>query len=580
MGGYLISLDKNKRPNEVSIFEDRGQCTSMSYIGKKVAIKKYKKLLIDKDPYFYEDEQVIILASGTFTYHRLSIHHGFKELKNDLINGIKPTLFGHFSIIYFNKNKNKITFYFDEAGYGAPYVIDKKFISSSFLACCQYASKLHLNHAAIFEEIYTGCYFNEKTSFHEIRKLKKEEYWKLNEITINFVPLKNELPEVSLTDRVESLNSQAEVLKSYLENWRLQINESKGDLGLSSGYDSRLMLGLLDDINNSKYQVHSYWKKQSDFDNQVGEKLAFLVDKKLIKIPISDRDSLSAEDFNRLIKKGMVYYDGLFPSNHGWTREYRTIDHRKRILGDSRFGLSGISGEQYRNEFNLFKRSYSLDYILENLVLEDRNNEVLGQSSFNSQGIKILRASIQTGLSLKANQNWLTRREIQRYYCEMWVVGGPGIRNQIENQISYFISPFTDRYLQKYSYDIIPFLGIAGRFQADLIKLINPKLATVISDYGFSFDRIPLKHDLHAYVSALVGRKRKMKLKALVRSKKNDFNNFGPHKKIVEGKLTYLERFAFQFPIRSPLFRQDTLDRLIALSTLLQHFESKISNDK
>lgn len=576
MGGFVVDLAIVKAKNEISIFAKRKQNTSLFYEEENIKIKKYQKVLLDKDPYVYEDNQIIIVASGTISYHGLPTLLGFEKLKIDLLNDCNPEAIGHFSIIYFNKKRKELRVYFDEAGYGAPYAINNKFISSSFLACCEYAAELHLNHEAIFEEIYTGCYFNGKTSFNEIRKIVKEESWKTNGITVQFIPLKKAPIVTRLESRSQALNGQFEVLNSYFKNWISQINENNGDLGLSSGYDSRLMLGLLDSKVKNNYQVHSYWKKQKDFDNQIGDELATSVNKKLIRVPIADRNKISSEEFDDLLHRAMVYYDGLFPSNHGWTREYRTIDHRSKILGRNRFGLSGISGEQYRNEFHLFNKSYSINFIIKNLVLEAQNNETLSQSSFSSKGMKILEDSIRSGLDIAAKRIWLTREEIQRYYCEMWVAGGPGIRNQIENQISYFLSPFTDRHLQKNSYSAVGFLGIGGRFQADLIKLINPKLAAVVSDYGFSFDHIPLKHYIFAYASAFIGRKRKVKLKTMIRPKRNYLNNFGPHKKAIENKLEFLELFMFQFPIKSKFFEQDTIDRLIALSILLKHFESKI----
>lgn len=580
MGAFAINFNKEKRDtlNTKDVFKMRGHVNSFEYSSDLFQLSKFKKIILNEDSFLYQDEEVFIIGSGTISYKKESVDFGFKQLALDIKANCLLTdeLFGHYTIISFNSQKNKLNIFFDQTKYGAPYVIDKKYISSSFLACLENSLELQPNHEAIFEEIYTGCYLNGNTTFKEIRKIISYESWNIDGLSVEFIPIEQSI-DVNFKTKRGAIDSSLTHLKQYFNKWKKQFDVFKVDIGLSSGYDSRLLLSLTEDSLSSNYQVHSYWKKNTDFDIIVAKKLAATVNKNLILEAVRDRDKLSSNEFLTLIDDAMLYYDGLFPSNHGWVREYRTSSHRIKILKGAKFGLSGLSGEQYRNDFHLLNKSYSLDYIVKNLFLEDRNEEVLKKSKFNIEGLNYLKKSIIISLNLKENSSKLTRKEIQQFYCEMWVCGGPGIRNQIENTLTFFLSPFTEGIIQQHAYSVIDYLGIGGRFQAKMIKKINFNLSAIISDYGFSFDKIPIKHDIIGVLSSILGRKRKITLAKLIKGKKQNYlNNFGPHKSLIEDKINYLKKYNFEFPIESPFFSQDTIDRLIALSTLLKRYEYKI----
>ncbi len=574
MGAYFIALSNQPKEDRVSVFEKRGQKSSFSYRQNGIRIVKYAKTLFPNDPWFYEDEQQVIVAHGTLSYAGQGVVGSFNSLVTDLKNErTLSQVYGHFSIVRYIKNSDLIKIYFDEAGYGAPYVLNNELISTSFLACSEAADSLTLNKEAIFEQVYTGCYFNNDTTFKEISRITSTSTLEAGRITVQFIQLENSVANRVFTDRSSAVESQINEIGNYLEGWLPQINTHFSDLGLSSGYDSRLLLALIDRMSTS-YQVHCYWKPIVDFDSKVAMELAKVVNKPLVRVAISQREQI---DLDSLIQRAFWYYDGLFPSNHGWVREYRTSKHRSEILGKTRFGLSGISGEQYRNEFQLLNKKYTLRSVIKSMVLQGLNYEVLVTSNYKEEGIKRLEHTLRKGLSLATNVKRIDRLEIQRFYCEMWVKGGPGIRNQVENQLTYFLSPFADRYLQKYAYQAIPHIGYGGRFQAQMITMLNSRLASILSDYGFTFNKVPFKHDLSSIVGSVFGIYTKRKLAALIRRNKHWYlDSFGTHKLIVSDKLNYLRKYSFPFPVDHPKFKADTIDRLIALSTLLEHFKVKI----
>ena len=579
MGGYIFDLKRNKLDVNEDSFNKRNQVVSFSHSNSSFSFKKYQKLLLDSDPFIYKKDENMIIGNGTISYKGMPFDMGFEQLASDLIHKKldKKNLFGHFTIIQVDLNNNIIHFYFDEAGYGAPFVIDNSFISSSFLSCIDNLNELELDKESIFETIYTGCYFNGKTTFKEIRKITKNEIWETNRFKIKFSQVEQSIPKERLRSREEAQTSVINDLNSYFKKWKPQIEELSADLGLSSGYDSRMMLCFLEKNYKKKYQVHTYWKQKKDFDNQIAEELAKKVDLPLIRIPIKDRDGLTDIEFDEMLQDAMNYYDGLFPVNHGWVREYRTSKHRSKILQNTRFGFSGLSGEQYRNDFNLLNRKITINYLINNLVLEDKNHEILKSTLYAKKGFEIIKESIIKSLDLEIKSNRVSRSVVQRYYCEMWVPGGPGIRNRVENNLTFFLSPFTERYHQKRSYSLLKYLGFGGNFQAEIINRLNPSLASIMSDYGFSFDNIKIKNKLFWFVSAIIGRNNKLNIvDKFSHRRQNYLDSFANHKSLIKDKLTYLKKFNFEFPIESPKFKADTIDRLIALSTLLKKYEIKI----
>lgn len=88
------------------------------------------------------------------------------------------------------------------------------------------------------------------------------------------------------------------------------------------------------------------------------------------------------------------------------------------------------------------------------------------------------------------NSRWTTRRAIFRFYNELWIPSGPGIRAQVESKLVPSFSPFAEARVSRDAYSIVPHLGLFGRFEAEMIRRLNPRLAAVETVHGFPMDRI------------------------------------------------------------------------------------------
>lgn len=534
------------------------------------------KSLIAEPPFLYAVGQDWVTAIGTLSYRAMEFKPGLVCLAKDILTGkFDPNeLYGHYTIIYYINTT--LTILFDESEFGAPYCAEG-IISSSFLRCCAAATKLTPYVDAIFTEVYSGCFLNGKTTFHEVERVHQEKRMNLESVDVYFKPVIHQVYGQKLKSFKDAVEYQLSIFDNYFTRWRRQLSKVKIDIGLSSGYDSRLTLALLQKYHPGNFQVHTYWKAQEDFDTKIAKQLANIVGLPLIGIEIEDRNTLKHDQLIQLIESACTYYDGTFPTNHGWVRAFRTAEYRRKVLGTARFGMSGLSGEQYRNDFKLADRNYSKKAVAQLLLLDETNFMALDKCSFKKEGYNILFNELRTAQNYKSPLKSLSRVEIQKLYCKLWVSFGPGLRNKHENQLAFFISPFTERSLQRAAENLIPFLGNGGDFQVALIRSLNPKLAAVMSDYGHSLNAIPLKQKVSDLFSTWIGNVTKRKLTFRKRFVGDYCVSYGPHKLLIKEKLEYLAAYNFPFPTQSQYFGNATNDRLVALSTLLNKFESKIS---
>jgi hypothetical protein len=61
----------------------------------------------------------------------------------------------------------------------------------------------------------------------------------------------------------------------------------------------------------------------------------------------------------------------------------------------------------------------------------------------------------------------------------------------IDSQLAYSLSPFLDAGPRLASYRALPHVGLDGRFEAEMIRRLDPALASITSTYGYAFDRRP-----------------------------------------------------------------------------------------
>jgi hypothetical protein len=368
---------------------------------------------------------------------------------------------------------------------------------------------INAGHASL--NLITGCSFGEETLLNEIRKtdvLPEHEssgYFKW--INKNRV----QKPETVYSSYDEAVEQQLKVNCDLFKTIGYFAGNDCVDMGISGGFDSRLLLGLaLSCMKN--LSLHSNFKDPPDIDLIIARKLAGTVNHEMIEVPITPPEEMTEEYLMTNLQRAMLFYDGQIRVNHGWTREYRTMEYRRKLLGGCVLGLSGHNGEQYRNYYYLPARGMKMKDFIQDFVLEGDLARIMPSEKLRSAFMQSLAEYIikKTG---PPEKGYMSRKQIRKYYTTEWVRFGPGIRASIENQLSYFFMPFTAEKIINAAGRIDPFMRLYGSFQAGMIRKVNPELAAVRSHYGYNFLHLPLRSRMEILARGMVSNRMTQKIK-------------------------------------------------------------------
>jgi len=451
-----------------------------------------------------------VFANGTFVYKGYSYEDSLNAVLKDFSKGCLciDALRGVFVILIFHNGKisiltdklNQFLFYIHQ---------DKKIISSSFLAILKsLKEKASLNKDVIRENLLTGCIFSNKTIINNINKFDYN-YCLNNQVINNVFCIQNpkELAENqnNNNDFNTSVNDMIKYVNKNLKDYSKIIDNTSFDLGLSGGFDSRLILAfILKNYGSNRISVHSNWKKIPDKDLMIAREIASHLKLKLKEVPVIPYFEMSWEELSKTLDNSLIFYDGQIRVNHSWLNQYRNLWYRKKILGNVKFGITGLCGEQFRNNYYFNKKKINTNKWIKEYIIGDYFYNSILNKELKDRIVLSISKTLRKKLKLK--EKYLTHYDIKRYYAEIWVISGPGIRNSMENKLTYFVSPFIEFDILKRSYNIIKQLGIYGRFQAKMIATLNKDLAAIKSDCG-NFLKTPWERILLAYVANLFGRK-------------------------------------------------------------------------
>jgi hypothetical protein len=513
----------------------------------------------------------IIFSVGTFSYKGKNLKNSLNALSTDFLKDQieYSALYGHYNIFILLSN-NQVKILSDDKNSVEIYCnLSETIFSNSFLAIAELTQeKISVNKNAVLENLISGCLFGNDTIFNEIKVLNFKE-------NKTFTPIiKPKLQIEKHKTFNDAIECQLQTLDSYFNAFKELISENLVDIGISGGYDSRLLLALTNKYYPKELQIHTHWKATDDLDIIIAKKIAEKVGKKLNSLPVASTRELSEIDFLDIVNSSMYFYDGLTRVNHGWTRKYRNPDYRLNILHNSNLGMSGLGGELFRNDFHIRFNKIDTSKWVKNYVIPIYLKNKLNKNTFNLT-INNISLKIQNELCLENNK--MSFLDTYRYYGEMWVKKGPGIRNGIENQLSYFLSPFTDSIIIQKSYANIPFIGISGEFEAKLIEKTNISLAEIISGYGFNFKNIPKKHLLKHTLLSYIPIDLKQELIRVYTRNKHVFPELNKYlinnHKFIRKDIKKVSDLNLGIELNNLLMYQDEFDRIIGIGHLLNHIE-------
>lgn len=491
-------------PKVYDLFNEKGfDCQNVFNLNQHTLVL-YKKQLILENNYYTENE-CSIFCVGTFIYknndYNGSLKHFLRDFTNQKISSDK--IYGGFFILLYIKGG--LYFFTDKSNIQNIYYDPSNgIISSSFLAC-SFATdnNFKLNIRAAQELLLTGTLMGPDTLVDNVFKYEPSinpELPGLTRINVN-----QEIPAIKFKSFNEAIDYQIELLNTYFRNANRFLNKYGVICGLTGGFDSRLLFFFL--INNEiKFDPYSTWKKYYSLEFDCADKLSKSAGYKLNTIRYLSFDELDSKDFINHLENNFVFSDGMIRSNYNWIELNKSRSFLIKFFERNKINVTGYGGEQYRNAEFLVKDRYKItNWIWNEIIYQKTGNAIISKEQKHSILMQI-ELKVKRLLNIDEDNQYITRREIKRYYNEIYNSANRVMRNNIENQIAFSLSPFLDPVISQSAYNILPYLGLNFDFQIQLLKRSGSNFNNVMTDYNFSLnEKIPFKYNMVSYSKYLFG---------------------------------------------------------------------------
>lgn len=506
MGALLLKHKTAKISQEKILSSFLSQNLSKYY---KVNVRDYQIWVFKRNlalgNNYYENGNDGIFLSGTLIYKNKSQQESMKAFLFDFIQEDLScdSIIGQFSIVL--KVDGVLYLITDRSGISNVYYNDSKtIISTSFLAVSMAERNLKLNKLAITEILLTGGLIGPDTIFENVKRLEQKE--NIEFPSINIIKLPPVDYELGNKSRSSLINEQLDRLDYYFSSISKLANEQGVTLGLTGGFDSRLMMCFAErHFENIEY--FSHWRKRKTKELIIAERLAKAVNKKLNIYEVIHPLDMSEEEAWNTLDKGFYHYDGHIRTQAYWHEAYNTLDYLKMVYQNNYLGLHAIGGEQYRNYERMIWPRWNYHSWLKHEVLYRFSENIFFSKADEKNFIDYYSSKICHKLNL-GQKNYINRMTLKRFHNEVYNLANRAVRSSMENKSVFFLCPFADPLVSYKAYEIVPKLGPSLSFQADMIKKISPRLAKIESEYGFNFfDGENFRSVLNGYIKEAMPKK-------------------------------------------------------------------------
>ncbi len=465
--------------------------------------EKIKQLSIN---YFEDDRNRKTFICGTLIYKNLPLNDSLKQLHFDLCTKQidDKALLGNFCVIFWD-GKN-INILLDNLGVQQIFQSeDGLVVSSSFLAILQSSpKKFKINHLALSEKLATGFLIGEDTLVRGIKKVSGKLSCPVPENDVEIINPKKQPIQIELHNRgiKKSIEAQIEILSSHFQAINNAFPTYQGDLGLSSGFDCRLILALAHKELNMPLHIHSHntigvHDTEIYYAKQLVEKLG--VDLQLI--PTQSLEKISNENIEKVLDQNLYFFDGRSGRHLGAYSETYTPDYRRNSMGDADYSVNGLGGEIFRDSYFLGNKVLNWDDWASRFLFYPLLTETLGSEKQAKDLSYVLKQKIESELDMDFSEADLFKTHA--YYGLVKMPQANGTVAQAYGKVSHFLFPFIEHKIVLEALKAVPYLGIGGSYQARLVSRISPELAAVGSHYGTSFDKLSLKYLLWGKLKTL-----------------------------------------------------------------------------
>ena len=258
MGAFIL-YDK-RRKSELDqtavrdVFARKGFADPLVFSLDQYELHLYRKQLVNTDNYYVNGENAVYMI-GTAIYKGLGYQDTIRQLLEDYINDSVEydRILGSYCAVFFvnrqigilNDALNVCQLFSDT---------EERFITSSFLAAANAVQTLTVDRDASLEKLLTGYIVGEQTLFRETKRVVPA-LWQgkiqIHRWTPVDVPQKEKNRRAGIQGRVEKI-------AAYMKDIEKLAAEYKPELGLSGGYDSRLIFAAAQEVWPFSLDLHTH----------------------------------------------------------------------------------------------------------------------------------------------------------------------------------------------------------------------------------------------------------------------------------------------------------------------------------
>ncbi len=588
MGAFFL-YDPQK-PIDVSaakvVFREKGFDQPYEFKLNGLRLLLYKKQLIEENNWV-SDGIYSLFVIGTIVYKGNSYSDTKLQLFEDLKSGLLKSdcLIGNYCLIFFNGQD--VLLIDDSMDTQQLFTNkDKSFITSSFLAAAMAIDgKLTLDRPACIEKLITGYIIGKNTLFNEVIHLSREKQSEFSGAWHFFQWPGMSVPSADGLNIKDSAANQVTLLLSYMSNLKSLAQKFPAEIGLSGGYDSRLLMAAALKAWPMKISVHTHLTEgvpKHRVEKNIAEEISSSKGCRLRVIPTKQLDKYDEREIEEMLRDNLFYFDGRCSYNMGafspvYTRKYKT-----EVLRENRLTLNGLGGEIYRNYYLVSRKSINTSQWIMNHVFP-----VGVASIIDKQGLDLLKNILIKKYELILGHPWgkrIPNFETRRFYSEIYLPNSDALNCNAHNQLEFFVTPFMERQFVEAAYAGRAHIGIGGEYQAEMIRQIDSQIASFPLHYGFSISgHEPLQRKLYELIRGYVPDRIWNFRTARIMRREGDSNSYVQYFRRTYEKCRYLKSAADNverlFPeINFKNLRKDNamMPNSSFISILLYEFRDKI----
>jgi hypothetical protein len=279
------------------------------------------------------------------------------------------------------------------------------------------------------------------------------------------------------------------------------VSQYQADIGLSGGYDSRLLFLLCRDAG-FPVSLHSHLTAGThETELRVAETIAKMRGARLRVVRTRRVENLEESEVERMLLENLYYFDGRNTHSMGAFSETYTRSYKVATIGEARVSLNGKAGEIYRNCYTTARDGVDFGGWMRNHVYYSIAKSALRAThawrTLHEHIIRKMEARLNVDLT--GSTDLLTTR---RYYGEIRSPDCYGSIDDAHNQVAFHLTPFIDYSILQTAYEATSYLGASGAFEAAMMTTLDAEIAGLHSTHGYSLTHEPFAHRLHCLIKA------------------------------------------------------------------------------